>query len=122
VTAGSHAASLEAVAKSRADLAAVDCVTFGLAKRLKPRLVEPVRIVAESPLSPGLPFIASARLPDTTVAAVRNALASAMADGKLAETLRTLGLVGLDVTAPADYERVLEIERAAEAAGYPELA
>jgi ABC-type phosphate/phosphonate transport system substrate-binding protein len=122
VTTGSHVASLEAVAKSRADLAAVDCVTFGLAKRLKPRLVEPVRIVAESPLSPGLPFIASARLPDTTVAAVRNALASAMADGKLAETLRTLGLVGLDVTAPADYERVLEIERAAEAAGYPELA
>ena len=122
MTTGSHVASLEAVAEGCADLAAVDCVTFGLMKRLRPRFVEPIRIVAESPLSPGLPFVASARLPDATVAAVRDALAYAMADRELAETLEALGLAGLDFTAPADYERVIEIERAAEAAGYPTLA
>jgi ABC-type phosphate/phosphonate transport system substrate-binding protein len=122
VTTDSHVASLEAVTEGRADLAAVDCVTFGLMQRLRPRLVEPIRIVAESPLSPGLPFVASARLPDATVAAVLDALASAMADGELAETLGALGLAGLHLTAPADYEQVLEIEQAAEAAGYPELA
>jgi ABC-type phosphate/phosphonate transport system substrate-binding protein len=122
ISSGSHLASLAAVADGRADLAAVDCVTFGLAKRLKPRLIEPIRIVAESPLSPGLPFIASARLPDSTVQAVRDVLVSVMADQGLEEPRAALGLAGLRPAVPAEYRRVLEIEREAQAAGYPELA
>ena len=64
VTTGSHRASLEAVADGRADLAAIDCVSFALMKRQSADLVERVAVVAESPLSPGLPFIMSARLPE----------------------------------------------------------
>ncbi len=121
IVTGSHHASLEAVADGRAELAAIDCVTFGLMKRFRPGLVERVAVVAESVPSPGLPFIATARLPDRTVAAVRNALFAALADPGLAEPLDALGLKGARLTTPADYERVLEIEREAEAAGYRRL-
>ena len=123
VAMGSHQRSVEAVAEGRADLAAIDCVSFGLMKRLRPNLVARVTVVAESPLSPGLPFIASARLPEASVAAVREALFEALADPDLAEARAALGLKGAArVTTPADYERVLEIEGAAEAVGYPRLA
>lgn len=121
VVTGSHRASLEAVADGRADLAAIDCVRFALMKRFAADLVASVAIVAESPLSPGLPFVMSARLPETTVAAAREALFAALADRGLAQARAALGLKGARPATPADYERILEIERDAEAAGYPRL-
>jgi ABC-type phosphate/phosphonate transport system substrate-binding protein len=122
VAMGSHQRSVEAVAEGRADLAAIDCVSFALMKRFRPNLVARVAIVAESPLSPGLPFIMSARLPEATIASVGEALFEALAHPDLAEARAALGLKGARVTKLADYERVLDIERAAEAAGYPGLA
>ncbi len=122
LTTGSHRASLEAVAAGRAALAALDCVSFGLMQqRLDSGLVARVAIVGESPLAPGLPFIMSARLPEATRAAAREALFDALADPDLAEARAALGLKGARVTTPADYERILAIEREAEAAGYPTL-
>jgi ABC-type phosphate/phosphonate transport system substrate-binding protein len=122
VVTGSHEASLEAVAEGRADLASIDCVTFALVGRGRPELIERVAIVAESPPSLGLPFIASARLGRSTIDAVRDALFVALADPDLAEARATLGLKGARAATPADYDRVIEIERAATAAGYPKLA
>jgi ABC-type phosphate/phosphonate transport system substrate-binding protein len=122
VLTGSHRASVEAVADGRAELASIDCVSLGLMKRLSPSLVAQVSVVAESPSSPGLPFIASARLPEATVALVREALLEALGDPAVGEARATLGLKGARPTTPSDYDRVLEIERGAEAEGYPRLA
>jgi ABC-type phosphate/phosphonate transport system substrate-binding protein len=121
-TTGSHRASLEAVADGRADLAAIDCVSFALMNRLRADLVERVAVVAESPPSPALPFIMSAHLPEATLASARQALFETLADPDLAEARAALGLKGGRVTTPADYERILKIERDAVAAGYPTLA
>ncbi len=118
---GSHRASLEAVADGRADLAAIDCVSFALLKRFAADLVASVAIVAESPTSPGLPFIISARLPETTLTAAREALFAALADPDLTQARAALGLKGARPATPADYERILEIEREAERVGYPRL-
>ena len=120
VVTGSHEASVMAVADGRADLASIDCVSFALIERGRPELVE--RVVAESPLSPGLPFIASARLGAPTIAAVREALIGALADPRVAEARAVLGLKGARPTSPAEYDRVAEIERDASAAGYARLA
>ena len=90
-------------------------------KRLRPDLIDRVAVVAESPLSPGLPFILSARLPEATLEAAREALFDTLADPDLSAARTALGLKGARVTTPEDYERVLEIEREAEAAGYPTL-
>ncbi|HXZ14552.1 MAG TPA: PhnD/SsuA/transferrin family substrate-binding protein, partial [Roseiarcus sp.] len=116
------AASLEAVADGRAGLAAIDCVTFGLLSRHRPNVAERVSIIAETPSSPGLPFIMSAGWPEATVAAAREALFQALADPALAGARAALGLRSARVLADADYERVRDLEREAEAAGYPTLA
>jgi len=119
---GSHEASLDAVAQGRADIAAIDCVSFALIGRAKPKLAARVAVVCETAASPCLPFIASALLPAATIAATREALMSALGDPTLRQARETLGLIGASATAPADYERIVEIERAAERAGYPRLA
>ena len=113
---------MAAVAEGRADLASIDCVSFALLQRGRAELIERVAIVAETPLSPCLPFIATASLPPSTIAAVREALFAALADPDLAETRAALGLKGARVTTPADYDRVIEIEREAAAKGYAQLA
>jgi ABC-type phosphate/phosphonate transport system substrate-binding protein len=122
VITGSHEASVEAIAAGQADLASIDCVSFALLTRGRPELVERVTVVAESPLSPCLPFIASGRLGRSTIDTVRGALFAALADPALDEARTVLGLMGARVAAPADYDRVIEIERNAAAAGYTRLA
>jgi ABC-type phosphate/phosphonate transport system substrate-binding protein len=121
VVTGSHEASVAAVAEGQADLASVDCVSFALLGRGRPEVIERVAIVAESPLSPCLPFIASASLPAPTIEMVREALFAALANPNLAETRAALGLKGARVATPADYDRVMEIERDARMAGYARL-
>lgn len=122
VTTGSHAASLKAVAERQADLAAIDCVSFALIARAQPEFREQIKVVAESPRSPCLPFIASSALPQETRAAVREALFAALADPALAEPLAGIGLSGARPAALEDYQRVLVFERHAVAAGYARLA
>jgi ABC-type phosphate/phosphonate transport system substrate-binding protein len=122
VVTGSHEASVAAVAEDRADLAAIDCVSYALLARGRPALIERVALVAESPPSPSLPFIASAHLGAAAIAAVHEALLSALADPNLAGARAALGLEGARKASPADYDRVAEIERAAAAAGYARLA
>jgi ABC-type phosphate/phosphonate transport system substrate-binding protein len=122
VVIGSHEASVEAIADGRAELASVDCVSFALLGRGRPELVERVAIVAESALSPCLPFIASARLERSTIDAAREALFAALADPNLAEARAALGLKGARVATPADYDRVTALEREAAAMGYARLA
>ncbi len=122
VVTGSHEASLKAVAEGQADLASIDCVSFALIERGRRGLVEHIAVVAESPLSPGLPFIAAARHEPPTIAAAREALLAALGDPDLAEARKTLGLKGVRPTSAAEYDRVVEIEREAVAAGYARLA
>jgi ABC-type phosphate/phosphonate transport system substrate-binding protein len=122
VVTGSHEGSVAAVADRRADLAAIDCVSFALLARGRPDLIERVAVVAESPRSPSLPFIAAAGLGASAIAAVRDALFAALADPEVAEARAALGLTGARLVARADYDRVAEIERRAAAAGYARLA
>ena len=119
---GSHRASLEAVAGGAADLAAIDCVSFALTARARPELTAKVAVVAESSLSPALPFIASAALPAATVLAAREALFDALAAPDLKRARDALGLKGARVTTQADYQQVIAIERGAALAGYQRLA
>jgi ABC-type phosphate/phosphonate transport system substrate-binding protein len=122
VVTGSHEASLLAVSEGDADLASIDCVSFALLERGRPEVVKRVAIVARSPLSPCLPFIASASLPAPTIKAVREALFAALADPDLAEPRAALGLAGARIVAPDHYDRLIEIERGAAAMGYAALA
>lgn len=119
---GSHAASLDAIVANRADLASIDCVTFALMQRGRPALMANIQVVARTAMTPGLPFVMSNRLAPTHLQDLRLALVDVLADPQLAPARKTLGLSGMQIVSPADYDRVAELERAAVAAGYPQLA
>jgi len=119
---GSHAASLGAVVEGRADLAAIDCVTFALLRRGRAELTDAVEIVARSALAPGLPFIASSHWPASVVEAIRAALFATLDDPALAAVRAALGLTGALALGPRDYAPIMELEREAARLGYPELA
>ena len=121
VVTGSHEASMKALTDGEADLASIDCVSFALLSRGRSELVERVTVVAESPLSPSLPFIAAAGVPASTIATVRGALFATLADPALDEARATLGLKGARPVGSGDYDRLIEIARDAAAAGYPRL-
>jgi ABC-type phosphate/phosphonate transport system substrate-binding protein len=121
VVTGAHAASLAAVVAGTSDIAAVDCVTFGLLAQGRPALVADVRVFARTPLSPGLPFIASLALPVEQRAVVREALFAALAEPSLSEAWMALGVVGAEILPPEAYERIDELKAGAAALGYAEL-
>ena len=122
VVTGAHAASLVAVESGEVDLAAIDCVSFGLILRAAPEFGESIAVIARTPTSPALPFIAAAGLPREAHAAAREALADVLADPTLARVRADLGLIGMSVLPPQAYRRIDELETFAVGLGYPELA
>lgn len=97
---GSHRASIQAVANGRADVAAIDAVAFELALRHEPA-ARRVRVLARTPVMPGLPYITALR-PAREVIAIHDAVCMAMAS--LDEDVRdALLLIGFDPATPADY-------------------
>jgi len=119
---GSHRASIAMVARGEADVAAVDCVSFGNLARLAPETVEGVRILAETAKTPGLPIITRGAASDADVALLRGALADFASDPATADLRDVLGLEGFAVLDEATYDAVLALEREAAALGYPVLA
>jgi ABC-type phosphate/phosphonate transport system substrate-binding protein len=122
IVTGSHQASLAAVSAGKADIAALDCVSFALLAEGRPELIDHIAVVAQSPLSPALPFVMSASQAAARLGEVRRALQATLADPALAAARRALGIISVALLGDVDYERVAEIEQAAIMAGYPALA
>lgn len=119
---GGHRGSIDAVASGKADIASIDCVTFGNILRFDPARVAGVRILAETPRGPGLPFITSAETSAKDLVILRRALAETIADPALGEVCDVLSLRGITLLGDADYEVLAKLDRDAAAQGYPAIA
>jgi ABC-type phosphate/phosphonate transport system substrate-binding protein len=122
VASGSHVASLALVAGGAADVAAIDCVTYGNLARFAPERLAGVRILAETARTPGLPLITRGTASDRELATLRAALASLADDASAAGIRDTLGLRGFAMLPDDAYDSILAIERAAAVLDYPRLA
>jgi ABC-type phosphate/phosphonate transport system substrate-binding protein len=122
VQTGAHLASIHAVAEDRADLAAIDCVSYAHIGRFNPALAARVRVLDWTPSSPGLPFVTARASEASIVAALRAALAAVLSDPALAAVRATLLLTGIDFAVDEHYLEVRRLERGALELGYPELA
>lgn len=121
VETGGHVASMEAVSAGRADLAAIDCITYDLLRRHAPERLHGLAILDKTPSGPNLPFITRLSAPDEDVDALRAALKAAISAPALAEARWILGLKDVVVLEEAAYDILLAHERAAIDAGYPDL-
>lgn len=119
---GGHRNSIAAISDGKADVAAIDCITYGNVLRFDPASLAGVRILAETANGPGLPFITRADVSDVEVALMRQALQRAIVEPSLATARDVLRLKGFAVLADADYEPLAELERQAQRLGYPTIA
>lgn len=74
---GGHRASLRAVAGGGADVAAVDCRSWALFRRLEPDVSAGLRAVGWTAHRKGLPYICARAIAPETVSTLRETLASA---------------------------------------------
>ena len=101
---GSHAQSLRAVAEGRADLAAIDAVTFRALERWDP-LARTVRVLDRTAASPGQSFITA---PGRDPGPYREAIAQAIA-ALPRDAANLLGLRGIVALPRSAYERPLPL-------------
>ena len=95
---GGHLLSVKAVAERKAEIAALDAVTWGMITRWEP-FAKMMKVVAMTDPTPGLPYIAA---PGTDAAAMFTIIAAAIANlGP--EDRETLCLKGLIRIPPASY-------------------
>lgn len=122
VETGSHAASIDAVAAGLADIAAIDCVTYGNFSAHAPERISGLAIIGETPKGPGLPFVTRASASNEEVEILREALAAAIVAPDLARARTALALKSFAILDDAAYQGLLDMEKAAEAAAYPVIA
>ena len=114
---GAHTDSLRALAEGRAEVAAIDPVSYALLAKTQPDLIAGTRVIGRSPSVPGLPYITSLRHDDEVFRKLRRALKTAFADPALAGTRAELMLADVVFPEPLSYGVILEMER--EAAKVP---
>lgn len=122
IVTGSHRASAEAVAAGEAEVCALDCVTWALLQRSAPELASRLRVLATSEPAPALPYITRRDIATGDLQRLRAGLARACADPALAEARAALLLQGVVVLPLSAYDRILDMEAAADAAGCRALA
>jgi ABC-type phosphate/phosphonate transport system substrate-binding protein len=122
VHSGSHRASMQLVCERKADVAAIDCVSYALARRHRPELAAGLAVIARGPSAPALPYVTAAGRPADEIARLKHALAAAAADPALAGARQALFIAGLEFLAPDAYQRVLDLEAECHALGYATLA
>lgn len=116
---GAHRESLRWLREDRADLAAIDSVTFDYLARFASQEVAGLRIIARSAPSPTLPYIGPKGLSDEQVAEIRRAMNQALED--LPQVAETLGVQAVLPASEDDYQRLLDYQKQAATAGYSTL-
>ncbi|MFJ5257385.1 phosphate/phosphite/phosphonate ABC transporter substrate-binding protein [Pseudomonas sp. NPDC088414] len=116
---GAHRESLRWLREARADLAAIDSVTYAYLAQHAPQEVSGLRVVARSAFSPTLPFITVATATDEQIEQLRRVMNQAL--GELPDVAQILGLPEVLPASDSDYQILLDYRREAEELGYGRL-
>lgn len=101
---GGHLASVGMIAAGRAQLAAIDRVSFALASAAHPDNVAAVRVIDETAFYPGLPFVADGALSPQTVERLRCRLLAFRTQPAWREMATVLRLRDMTVLNATDYD------------------
>jgi ABC-type phosphate/phosphonate transport system substrate-binding protein len=119
---GSHVRSLVDVAEKRADVAAIDCVSYQLIIDTWPDIAADVRSIGFSQRTCGLPFVMPKRLLTMVdkkgITAGLNSAVSKLA-GEYRERLHLRGFEQVEIE---HYQDIVDLETSARQLGYPLLA
>ena len=119
---GGHPASLDRLLRGEGDVASIDCVTYAFWSHYRPEAAARVRILAETPASPSIPFVTSVMTPPETVELLRAALHRLAHEPHYAAARAGLRIADIVEVPDAEYRGLLDYEREAAELGYPRLA
>lgn len=112
---GGHRESMRWLREGRADLAAIDSVTYDYLSRDASPEVAGLRIIGRSAASPTLPYIGAVSLSTTEAENIRQAMNKALED--LPEVAATLAIASVLPAEEGDYQVLLDYQREAEELG-----
>ena len=121
VTSGSHPASVAAVARGEADVAAIDCVTYAHLDRYRPSSLESTRRLCYSQRAPGIPFVTRTGSGQNLIRHLQSALRGAFEEPEVRAAGADMFIDGVEILPRSEYERINTFKRLAAARGYPEL-
>lgn len=118
---GSHTASLEWIRGGRADCTSVDCVTYALLARHLPDALRGLRVLTTTERAPVLPYVTAAASGTELLARLRAGLAEALQDADLVTVRQDLLIAGFEILPDGAYDRIREMEAAADEGNCPAL-
>jgi ABC-type phosphate/phosphonate transport system substrate-binding protein len=121
VISGGHRNSVQMVAEGKGDVAAIDCVTWALIVDVAPVELSGVRILDQTAMVPGLPYVTTAGRDDDEKARLVAALKQAFVDPDLEDVRGVLRLDGFSATSMTEYDVILWMKNDAAKRGYPFL-
>jgi ABC-type phosphate/phosphonate transport system substrate-binding protein len=113
---GGHRRSMAAVREGRAEIAAIDCVSYANFSAVAPQEVAALRVIARSASAPALPYVTRRDIAPGDLQKLRTGLQSAIADPALAAARDALLIAGVEILPLEAYDRMLEMEREADRA------
>ncbi len=117
---GAHQNSLKMIASRAADVAAIDCITFGLLAKHRPDSISATRIIHETDALTAPPYVTGSNTDARLVPVLRRAIQGAIAT--LTERDRDdLGLEGVEAARMEDYHDIGAIQALADQHCYVEL-
>jgi ABC-type phosphate/phosphonate transport system substrate-binding protein len=116
---GSHRESLRWLREDKADLAAIDSVTFAYLARHADAEVAGLRVIARSAFSPTLPYITARSVTDERAEELRQVMNKTLLE--LPEVIEILGLQEVLPASESDYQIVLDYQQEAEVLGFGRL-
>ena len=93
---GGHRNSILNVGKGAAEICAVDCVTHSLLQMHQPYVLKNTRILAQTKLTPGLPFITSINTDDDVIGELFNAIKETCLDKSMQGINRDLQIKDIE--------------------------
>lgn len=118
---GAHERSLDLVRLDRADVAAIDCITYGLLMRHRPEALAPTRIVHHTEALTAPPYVTASKTSLHVCGILFEALERGIA--ALSHADRTqLGLLGIAPATMADYSGIQEMADLAWSESYTEMS
>jgi ABC-type phosphate/phosphonate transport system substrate-binding protein len=116
VETGGHRRSIAAVREGRADVAAIDCVTYANVEAAAPHETASLHVIARSASAPALPYVTRRDVAPADLQKLRDGLQAAIADPALADARTALLIAGIEIVPLQAYDRMLEMEQEADRA------
>ena len=104
-----------------ADIAAIDCVTYALLSKYRPRVVQNLRILCQTAAVPAPPYVTSRLVPESVHTALRESLLRVLNDPSTANLRQALLLDHVDILPTSAYNAIARLEHQAVRLGYREM-